>query len=163
MSKKKSIFLFTHCSLSHYVSLTIFSYPLYFSPLFYLLSLTQFFKIALSSLSLAGTSPLFSTPNAQMAFPFYFFHLFFSFFPSTLFTSNHNKCKQLNFDFASTKISFSSSHWPNGLCLFLFFFLQRVQHTLAHFSLREARLLTSNGVTCSLNKLLKQQRAGPMV
>ena len=60
------------------------------------------------------------------------------------------------FDFASTKISFFSSHWPNGLCLFLFFCLQWVQHLLAYFSLREVRLLTSHGVTCSLNELLKK-------
>ena len=81
MSKKNFIFLFTHCSFPPCVSFTIFSYSLYFSLLFYLLSLMQFFKTALSSLSLAGTSPLFSTPNAQMAFPFYFFHLFFFFLP----------------------------------------------------------------------------------
>ena len=83
---------------------------------------------------------LFSWPQMpKWPFPFISFTFSVLFFPSTLFTSNHNKWKQLNFDFASTKISFCSSHWLNGLCLFLFFFLQRVQHTLAHFSLERSQ------------------------
>ena len=57
LSKEKtSLFLFTHYSLSHCVSLTIFSCSLYFSLLFCLLSLTQFSKTTLSSISLTGTS-----------------------------------------------------------------------------------------------------------
>ena len=50
-------------------------------------------------------------------------------------------------------LQLSLAEWP---CWFLFFFLRRVQHTLAHFSLREVRLLTSHGVICPLNKLLKK-------
>ena len=53
LSKEKTLFfLFIHCSLPHCVSLTIFSYSLYFSLLFCLLSVMQFFKTVLSSVSL---------------------------------------------------------------------------------------------------------------
>ena len=49
MQRKTLFFLFTRCSLSYCISLVIFSYSLCFSLLFHLLSLTQFFKIVLSS------------------------------------------------------------------------------------------------------------------
>ena len=86
--KKSSFFLFTHCSLPHCISLTIFSCSLYFSILFSLLShfsflvcllsLMQFFKTALSSISLTETS-LHSSLLHQMAewHSFYFFIFFF--------------------------------------------------------------------------------------
>ena len=44
-TKVQTLNNFTHYSLSHYVSLTIFSYSLNFSLLFCLLSLTQFFRL----------------------------------------------------------------------------------------------------------------------
>ena len=50
--RKNFPFLFTRCSLSHCVSLTIFSYSIYFSILFCLLSVMPFFKTAPSLVSL---------------------------------------------------------------------------------------------------------------
>ena len=64
---KNSNFLFTQCSLSLGVSLTIFFCSLYFSLLFCLLSLKQFFKTA-PVLTLWDFSSLFSSaPNGRMA------------------------------------------------------------------------------------------------
>ena len=62
--KKPSLFLFSHCSLLHYVSLTNFSCSLYVSLLLCLFSLTQFFKTA-PVLTLRDFSSLFYTkqPN----------------------------------------------------------------------------------------------------
>ena len=79
---KNSNFLFTQCSLSLGVSLTIFFCSLYFSLLFCLLSLTQFSKTALSSISLTRTSLHSSLLLHQMAeWPFLLFlHLFLLFF-----------------------------------------------------------------------------------
>ena len=64
---KNSNFLFTQCSLSLGVSLTIFFCSLYFSLLFCLLSLKQFFKTA-PVLTLWDFSSLVSSaPNGRMA------------------------------------------------------------------------------------------------
>ena len=93
MSKKKKKLSFSfHSLLSS--SRCIFSYFLYFSLLFCLLSLTQLFNTAPSPHTF-GTSLLFFT-SLQMAecLTFYFF-IFSRFLPSTLFTLNHNKCKSL--------------------------------------------------------------------
>ena len=82
--KKNSIFLFTHCSLSHYISLTILSYPLYFSLLFCLLSLIQFFKTppVLTLWDFTSFLQTFKWPNILSI---YFFICSF-FLPFTLFT-----------------------------------------------------------------------------
>ena len=117
-------------------SLCIFSYPLYFSLLFCLLSLTQFFKIApILSLTCRDFSFLWGftsspprefTSSAHLHWPnglsIYFF--IFSFFSP--FHSLHIKSQYMEatyFDFASTKISFFSSHWLNVLACFFSFFL----------------------------------------
>ena len=117
---KKILFLFSPTSFLLYISNNFLLLPpFFFSFLFYLLSLTEFCPHShLLGLLLSSLPQMAEWPS-----PFYFFHLFF-------FSS-----------FQSLHIS----HWPNGLCLFLFFCLQRVQHTLAHFSLREVRLFTSQG------------------
>ena len=115
LKKKKLTFSF-HSLLSS--SLYIFSYSLYFSLLYCLLSLTQLFKTAPSPHHTMGLHFFF--PSAQMAeWPLTFisssFPLFF------LSHSSHQVMQATYFDFASTKISFFSSHWPNGLaCSFLF-------------------------------------------
>ena len=80
MSKKNYLFLFTHCSLSHHVSLTIFSYSLYFSLLFCLLTHSYSSSRLYLVLTFYGTSffSLFLL-TGQMASPF-----IFSSFPSFL-------------------------------------------------------------------------------
>ena len=133
MSKEKLSFSF-HSLL--FFSLCIFSYPLYFSLLFCLLSLTQFFKIApILSLTCRDFSFLWGftssppqnfTSSNHLHWPnchtIYFF--IFSFFSP--FHSLHIKSQYMEatyFDFASTKISFFSSHWLNVLACFFSFFL----------------------------------------
>ena len=71
--KKNYLFLFTHC-----VSLTIFSYSLYFSLFFCLLSLTQFFKTAPVLTLWDFSSLLFPSYTKWLnGLTLYFFALFF--------------------------------------------------------------------------------------
>ena len=103
--KKKSLFLFTHCSLSHCVfsltlSIFLFSFACPHS--------RNSSKLPQSSISLAGTS-LFSgashphpleTSLLQTIFTgrtatLFISSSFPSFLPFTLFISSHNKCKPL--------------------------------------------------------------------
>ena len=128
LAKKKLSFLFTHCSLPHCVSLTIFSYSFYFSLLFYLLLVMQFFNIAPFSVSLAGTSPLFSSYSLVEWPLLLFLHLFILFFLS-------HSCHQMTINNAThlpwlcfSQFLFSSalpfrSNSLNASTLFFFFLL----------------------------------------
>ena len=97
--KKNSFFLFTRCSLLHYISFIIFS-----------LSLSIFlFSFTLVHTVLQECTVLFSsTPNGRMAFSF-ISSPFSSFLPSTLFTLNHSKCKLTCLYFC--KDEFNSFYW----------------------------------------------------
>ena len=107
--------------------LCIFFYSIFSLSLLFAHSLTQFCHTALSPqshlLGLLSFSHFIKWPNGL-------FLLFLSpFLPSTLFTSNHNKCKPLTLTLLQPKSPFLPLLRPNGLCIFLFFFLQRVQHS----------------------------------
>ena len=136
MSKKKKLYFSFHSQLSF--SLCIFSNPLYFSLLFCLLSLTQFFKTA-PVLSLTcrdfsffrglhiftpGTSLLQPIFTGQMA-SLFISSSFPSFLTFTLFTSSHNKCEPIYLDFANQFLFFSSplAEWPLPFVSFFSFFL----------------------------------------
>ena len=58
-----------------------------------------------------------------MWIPLYLFIFSFYFFPSTLFTSGHNKCKPIYLNFASTNFFSSALPYPNDPCLVFLFFL----------------------------------------
>ena len=80
LEQKNSLFLFTHYSLSHCTSLTIFSYSLYFSLLFYLLTHSRSSSRLYLVLTFSRTSLLsLFLLTGRMASPF-----ISSFFPSFL-------------------------------------------------------------------------------
>ena len=91
MLKKNSLFLFTHCSLSHCVFITIFSYSLYFSlslllahsrssaRLHLVLSLTCW-DFSLLSLGLHIFTPRDFASSAHLHWPLYLFHHLFLLF-----------------------------------------------------------------------------------
>jgi len=164
LDKKKLYFSF-HLLFSFTVYLSQFSLNfLFFSSLFYLL--TQSLSSARLHLILSLICCDFSLFSLlQMAeWPLFFISFTFSpFLPSTLFTSNHNKYKPLTLTLLGPKYLFLQLSLAERPCLFLLSFLQRVQHTWAHFSLIEVRLLTSHRVTCSLNELLKKHLGWTMV
>ena len=87
MSKKTFLFLFSHCSLSHHVSLTIFSYSLYFSLLFCLLTHSYSSSRLHLVLTFYGTSFFHSSCSLAKWPLLLFFHLFLLFFLSTCLTS----------------------------------------------------------------------------
>ena len=96
LKKKLSFSFYSLHTFSLYISHNFLLLSTFLS-LFYLLSLTQLFKTAMSSISLTWTSPLvFYTqwpnglPLISSSFP--------SFLPPTCFTSNHNKWKHTSLD-----------------------------------------------------------------
>ena len=80
---------------------------------------------------------------AEWPLPFISF-TFSCFLPSTLFTSNHKKCKPLTLTlFQPKSLSSALIGWMALLVSFLF--SSACPTHFAHFSLREVRLLTSCG------------------
>ena len=69
LEKKKTIFCFL-LTFSLYISHNFLLFSIFFSFLFYLLSLTQLFKTAMSSISLTGICPLLLYTKWPNGLPF---------------------------------------------------------------------------------------------
>ena len=174
MSKEKLSFSF-HSLL--FFSLCIFSYPLYFSLLFCLLSLTQFFKIApILNLTcwdfpflwgFTSSPPQEFTSSTHLhwsnGLSIYFF--IFSFFSP--FHSLHIKSQKMQatyFDFTSTKISFFWSHWPNGLaCFFSFFLHKRLTSLTSHIHSCGFALVHPFIIVAGLLYVIIEEKMNPVV
>ena len=134
LSKKKKkltllFFSLTVPFLSHCISIIIFSYSLYFSLLFCLLTHSRSSARLHLVLSLTCWNFFLFFPSSRPnGLSLLFLSRFPSFIPFTLFTSSHNKCKPLTLTLLQPKSPFLQLLRPNGLCIFLFFFLQCVQH-----------------------------------